>query len=90
VFRPGQTSAWVIGTGLDKPSGGRTYELWWGTKGTPLGSMHAAGVFIPIHGDVVAQVTVDASQPGTVLGVTIEPPGGSPEPTTAPIFVTTV
>jgi hypothetical protein len=33
---------------------------------------------------------VGGSDPGTVLGVTIEPPGGSPEPTTDPVFVTTV
>ncbi len=90
AYRPNERRAWIFGSGLDKPAGGRTYELWWGTKGTPLEGMHAAGIFVPIHGDIIAPVSVDASQPGTVLGVTIEPPGGSPEPTSAPILATTV
>lgn len=90
AYRPGQTDGWIFGSGWEKPSGGRTYQLWWGPKGTPLEGMHSAGVFVPIHGDVVSPVTVDASQPGTVLGVTIEPPGGSPEPTSPPITATTV
>jgi hypothetical protein len=52
--------------------------------------MNAAGTFVPIHGNVVAPVTVGTSAPGTVLGVTIEPPGGSSSPTTEPVYVTTV
>jgi hypothetical protein len=90
AYRPGDTRAWIFGSGLTKPSGGRTYELWWGAEGTPLDRMHAAGLFVPIHGDVVAPVSIGASDPGTVLGVTIEPPGGSDEPTTPPVFVTSV
>ena len=90
AYRPGETQAWVFGSGLTKPDGGRTYELWWGPEGSPLGQMHAAGTFVPIHGDVVAPVTIGSSDPGTVLGVTVEPPGGSPEPTTQPVFVTSV
>jgi hypothetical protein len=90
AYHPGETNAWIFGSGLDKPAGGKTYQLWWGTKGTPLEGMHSAGVFVPIHGNVVSPVTVDASQPGTLLGITIEPPGGSPEPTSPPITATTV
>lgn len=90
AYRPGETHAWIFGSGLTKPSGGRTYELWWGAEGTPLDRMHAAGLFVPIHGEVVAPVSIGASDPGTVLGVTIEPPGGSDEPTTPPVFVTSV
>jgi hypothetical protein len=90
AYRPGETRAWIFGSGLTKPSGGRTYELWWGAAGTPLSAMNAAGLFVPIHGEVIAPVSIGASDPGTVLGVTIEPPGGSDEPTTQPVFVTTV
>ncbi len=90
AYRPGETQAWVFGSGLTKPDGGRTYELWWGPEGSPLGQMQAAGTFVPIHGDVVAPVTIGSSDPGTLLGVTVEPPGGSPEPTTQPVFVTSV
>src|SRR5205814_130879 len=28
AYRPGQSDAWVFGSSLSKPSGGRTYELW--------------------------------------------------------------
>jgi hypothetical protein len=90
AYRPGETDGWIFGSGLTKPTGGRTYQLWWGAKGTPLEGMNSAGVFVPIHGDVISPVTVGSSQPGTVLGVTIEPPGGSPRPTSAPIAVTTI
>jgi hypothetical protein len=90
AYRPGETRAWIFGSGLTKPSGGRTYELWWGAEGTPLDRMHPAGLVVPIQGDVVAAVSLGASDPGTVLGVTTEPPGGSDEPTTPPVFVTSV
>ncbi len=90
AYRPGETNAWIFGSGLQKPAGGKTYQLWWGAKGTPLEGMHSAGVFVPIHGNVVSPVTVDTSQPGTLLGITIEPPGGSPAPTSPPITATTV
>jgi hypothetical protein len=90
AYHPGETAAWIFGSGMTKPSGGKTYELWWGSKGTPLSAMNAAGTFVPIHGNVVAPVTVGTSAPGTVLGVTIEPPGGSSSPTTEPVYVTTV
>ena len=90
AYQPGQTDAWIFGSGMTKPSGGKTYELWWGSKGTQLAEMSPAGTFVPIHGNVVAPVAIGASGPGTVLGVTIEPPGGSSSPTTDPVFVTTV
>ena len=32
AYRPGETRAWIFGSGLTKPSGGRTYELWWGQR----------------------------------------------------------
>jgi hypothetical protein len=90
AYRPGGSAAWIFGSGLTKPAGGRTYELWWGSPGSPLARMTAAGVFVPIHGDVIAPMTIGSSAPGTVLVVTVEPPGGSPRPTTKPIFVTSV
>jgi hypothetical protein len=88
AYRQGETGAWIFGSGLTKPAGGQTYELWWGAEGTPLERMNAAGLFVPIHGDVIAPVTLGASDPGTLLQVTVEPPGGSPRPTTRPLFAT--
>jgi hypothetical protein len=88
AYRPGQTDGWIFGSGLDKPAGGKTYELWVGSTDIPLTQFDPAGIFVPIHGDVISPVHVNIPASGGLLGVTIEPPGGSPRPTSAPILVT--
>jgi anti-sigma-K factor RskA len=88
AFRHGQTDGWIFGTGLDKPAGGKTYELWVGSKDIPLSQFDPAGIFVPIHGNVISPVHVDIPRTGALLGVTIEPAGGSSRPTSAPILVT--
>jgi hypothetical protein len=58
----------------------RTYELWYidATGATP------AGTFDPAGGS--AYVVLDGEfEPGLIVGVTVEPAGGSDEPTTVPI-----
>lgn len=86
AYRPGQRQAWIVGSSLQKPSGGRTYELWYQTD--PQGPMRRAGLFQPVHGDVVARVAIGPDV--QALAVSIEPPGGSDAPTTTPVFITTV
>src|SRR6266516_2684241 len=84
AVRPGQSAAWIVGSGLPTPSGDRVYELWFQPE--PSAKMQPAGIFTPTDGRVVAPVTVGSSF--VVLAVSIEPVGGSRQPTTQPVFVT--
>ena len=56
----------------------RTYQLWVMAPG----STTSAGLLGRGH---TAQALVSAVRPGDALGVTVEPAGGSPQPTTAPL-----
>jgi hypothetical protein len=86
AFHPGQREAWVVGTGLPDPEGGKVYELWYRT-GTST-RMAPAGTFSPSDGTVVAKVEVGSSF--DTLAVSVEPPGGSEQPTSAPIYLVSV
>jgi anti-sigma-K factor RskA len=58
------------------PAEGRTYQLWQIQGGAPV----SLGVF--------GQEVFTASLPrGASVAVSVEPPGGSPQPTTTPLFV---
>ena len=63
----------------------RVYELWFQD---PSAELHPAGVFVPKDGTVAVQTTLAESF--QALAVSIEPSGGSPQPTTTPIFLTAV
>lgn len=58
------------------PAEGRTYQLWQIQGGAPV----SLGVFA--QGMLTA-----ALPPGASVAVSVEPPGGSPQPTTTPLFV---
>lgn len=83
IFNRDSRRGWVFGTNLPRPEGERVYELWF-SSGTSEG-VEPAGIFLPDDGVVLAQVTV--GEDPDLLAVSIEPPGGSPQPTTDPIFV---
>lgn len=59
---------------------GRTYQLWQIQAGKPV----SLGVF-GAQGVLTAPLT-----PGATLAVSVEPPGGSPQPTTKPLFAQTL
>jgi anti-sigma-K factor RskA len=59
---------------------GRTYELWFQT---PQGTMQPAGL-MPDDRDATVLLDGDASD-ATGVGITVEPDGGSPQPTSDPI-----
>ena len=59
---------------------GRTYELWFQT---PQGTMQPAGLMPDDH-DATVLLDGDASN-ATGVGITVEPDGGSPQPTSDPI-----
>jgi hypothetical protein len=75
----------VIATDLPKLADDKTYELWYIRDGvaTPAGTMDSTGALASwrvLSGEMTAGVTV---------GMTVEPDGGSPKPTTQPILAIT-
>ena len=87
AVHPGESGGWIVGTGLEPPGGGKVFELWYQPE--PDARMEPAGTFVPENGRVLARVSVGGSF--ELLAVSVEPgPDGSPQPTTDPIFVTTV
>ncbi len=84
VYSPGTGDAVVVGSNLSPPPDGKVYELWY-RPGAGAG-MRPAGTFIPDpSGAVVARTKVGTSF--DLLAVSYEPPGGSPQPTSQPVFV---
>lgn len=83
AFRPGSRQGWVFGTNLPRPQGDRVYELWFSSRLSE--GVEPAGTFLPEDGVILAPVTVGESP--DLLAVSIEPRGGSPQPTTDPILV---
>ncbi|MFG2622581.1 anti-sigma factor [Streptomyces sp. NPDC048507] len=74
-----QNKAVFTAGGLPAPGAGKTYQLWLDHDGT----MRPAG-FIDHDGTVV--LTGNPADAGAV-GLTLEPTGGSPRPTTAPLIL---
>ncbi|MDQ0261595.1 anti-sigma factor [Sinomonas atrocyanea] len=74
--------AGVVTLGLPQPSQGHVYELWLGDSS---GSMKPAGL-VQGTGTTWNELAGGIGS-ATVLGVTVEPAGGSKQPTTAPIVV---
>ena len=61
---------------LPDPGEGRTYQLWLIDDDGPS----SAGTFLPTDGETVV-VLDGTAEPGYTVGLTVEPAGGSPEPT---------
>ncbi|MFG2292364.1 anti-sigma factor [Streptomyces sp. NPDC048603] len=74
-----QNRAVFTAAGLPAPSPGTTYQLWLDHDGTmrPAGFIGQDGSVL-LHGD-----PADAS----AVGLSVEPAGGSPQPTTAPLLL---
>ena len=84
VFFPDERKAVVVGEGLPSLDAGKTYQMWQisGQRPVSLGLIRPDGA-----GHSTAIVPYDPDRPST-LAITIEPAGGSAEPTTAPILTT--
>ncbi|MEP6843115.1 MAG: anti-sigma factor [Pseudolysinimonas sp.] len=74
----------IMVQGLDKLPSGKTYELWYIGKKGP----RSAGTFDASSSVQGIMLTGDM-QVGDLVGLTIEPAGGSQKPTTNPIVVVT-
>lgn len=78
-----ESGAVFAARGLSRLEAERAYQLWVIDGGDP----EPAGV-LPVSGGTV-QVEVGGGVPGATLAVTIEPAGGSLQPTTEPVVVLT-
>ncbi len=85
----GVTSATLEVTGLPPLPSGQTYQVW---TIHPGAAPHGAGLFSS-KPDGSARLRIGAAAPlqaGDVIAVTVEPSGGSPAPTTTPLFLITL
>lgn len=75
----------LIATDLPELAGGKTYELWYIRDGaaTPAGTMNATGAA------ATWRVLAGEMTAGDTVGMTVEPGGGSKQPTTKPIVAIT-
>ncbi len=77
VYSAERAEVALVGSGLDDPGEGKVYELWFVTDD----GVSPAALFTPEDGSL-RQIFSVADQPSTVgFGVTIEPDGGSDQPT---------
>lgn len=72
---------------LADPGPSRIYELWFLL---PEGAVAPAGLFLPADGFTETVLEVEDRQDGLGWGVTIEPAGGSPQPTGAVLYAGTL
>jgi len=79
---PDGTKGYVIGSGLDAPPAGMTYELWTIKGDTPT----SLGCVLPSNGQVVLPVTGSFTT-ADVAAVTVEPSACPAAPTTSPVMV---
>ena len=78
-----RATAVFVASGLSRPDAAHVYELWWITAS---GKALPAGTFAPASdGSAFASMQVGAGS-GTV-GLTVEPAGGSQQPTTKPVVL---
>ncbi|MFD5257412.1 anti-sigma factor domain-containing protein [Streptomyces bobili] len=79
VSRSRDRAVFVV-SGMDRPPSGKVYQLWFDDGGT----MRSAGLMEPGRSDqaVLMRGGVDGA---SGMGITIEPDGGSKQPTTTPI-----
>jgi hypothetical protein len=79
--------AMVISTaGLPELGGGRVYEVWF----LAPGRIRPAGLLPQAAGGRTAPLLADGLTAGDRIGLSVEPAGGSKQPTTTPILVMTL
>ncbi|MFE7810447.1 anti-sigma factor domain-containing protein [Streptomyces sp. NPDC057433] len=69
-----------VASGMARPPGGKVYQLWFDDGGT----MRSAGLMDPARSDqaILLRGAVDGA---SGMGITVEPGGGSKQPTTEPV-----
>jgi anti-sigma-K factor RskA len=82
---PDGTNGYVIGSGIDAPPAGKTYELWTIKGDTPT----SLGCVLPSNGQVVLPVAGSFTT-ADVAAVTVESATCPDAPTTSPVMVATL
>ncbi|MCJ1714550.1 anti-sigma factor domain-containing protein [Curtobacterium sp. VKM Ac-2922] len=72
----------VILDGVKAAPKDKTYELWYIGSG---GTIESAGLMNDVDGGVRSAVLSGSKSSGATIGITVEPAGGSKQPTTTPI-----
>ncbi|MFD3759136.1 anti-sigma factor domain-containing protein [Streptomyces sp. NPDC058622] len=83
VVSEDRNRAVFVASGMPAPPTGQVYQLWFAD---PAGSMRPAGLMDPARPGAPELMTGPVSG-STAVGVTLEPAGGSPAPTTEPLMV---
>lgn len=82
LLSPGEDRAVFVSAGMPSPPEGMVYQLWFNDDGT----MRPAGLMNPDDGPASAAVLMDGPVgSASGMGITVEPSGGSPEPTSDPL-----
>jgi anti-sigma-K factor RskA len=81
-YVPGEDSASIDVEGMEPAPEGQVYQVWAIVDGAP-----ASIGFLPIEEDGTGSADLDSGlASGQTVAVTVEPDGGSPLPTTDPVF----
>ncbi len=83
VALPDQEAAVVTLAGVPQPDPGRVFQVWWIDSGAPEPSV----TFLPNEHGVASVVVPGDVDDYRVLAITIEPDGGSAQPTSDPILM---
>jgi anti-sigma-K factor RskA len=75
----------VILDGVKAAPKDKTYELWYIGSAESGGTIESAGLMNDVDGGVRSAVLSGAKSQGATVGITVEPAGGSKQPTTTPI-----
>ncbi|WP_405862457.1 anti-sigma factor [Streptomyces sp. NBC_01515] len=83
IVSHGQDKAVFVVSGMPRVPAGKVYQLWYDDSGT----MRSAGLMNPTRSDqaVLLRGAVDGA---SGMGITVEPAGGSKQPTTTPLTLT--
>lgn len=86
VYSPGEGAFVLVGESLAAPPTDSTYQVWLVNGGEPT----SIGTFEPDDAGSV-QIRADGVDPtGSTIAITVEPAGGSPQPTTSPVAQSSV
>lgn len=76
----------VIFDGVEQAPKGKTYELWYIGSAEQGGTIKSAGLVDGVADGVHSAVLKGSMSDGATIGMTVEPAGGSEQPTTTPIM----
>jgi anti-sigma-K factor RskA len=83
VVSPHDREAVITTVGMPVPTGTKVYQLWV----ISAAGARSAGLLPPGSTGVTSPVLAADVQPGDKLAITVEPAGGTPQPTTTPIVL---